>query len=167
MKYDVKYSKGYSIGIFCVNLFLISGTIFLACYFISTGMISSDILQNAKHSGWHYVVTLIFLAVVDIIGIFSFIVSLRFKITVEDNKITVRKISSSKEYNFADLDFAHQDYVSYKCSKVLTFTITFKTTEKFKSYQFNEKMLNWTLLADKLVELGKLKKENGKYKDRY
>ena len=167
MKYYVKYSKGYIIGIFCITVFLISGTIFLTYYSISTGMISSAILQNAKHSGWHYVVTLIILAVVDTIGIFSFIVSLRFKITIEDNKITVRKISSSKEYDLTDLDFAHQDYVSYKCSKVLTFTITFKTTEKFKSYQFNEKMLNWTLLADKLVELGKLKKENGKYKDRY
>ena len=43
----------------------------------------------------------------------------------------------------------------------------FATPQKFKSVSFNEKMTNWTLLADKLVELGKLKKENGKYKDLY
>ena len=167
MKYDVKFSKGYLIGLFCVTVFLIAGTIFLTYYFISTGIISSAILQNAKHKGWHSVVLLILCAIVDTICIFSFIVGLNFKITVEGNKITIRKTTSFEKYDFANIHSVFQSNVSYRWSSVLAFTISFKTKDNIKSYQFNEKMLNWTLLADKLVELGKLKKENGKYKDLY
>ncbi len=167
MKYDVKYSKGYLIGFFCVTVFLIAGTIFITNSFISTGRISSALLQDAKHPNWFYVVMSAIISIVDIILTIAFVVFLRYKITIEDNKITVRKTFSTKEYNIKDINSVYQSYYSYRGSRTLSFTIYFATPQKFKSISFNEKMLNWTLLADKLVELGKLKKENGKYKDLY
>ena len=167
MKYDVKYSKGYLIGLFCVTVFLISGTIFITNSFISTGLISSALLQDAKHPNWFYVVMSAIISIVDIILTIVFVAYLRFKITIEDNIITVRKTFSTKEYNVANIDSVHQSYYSYRGSHTLYFTMYFATPQKFKSVSFNEKMTNWTLLADKLVELGKLKKENGKYKDLY
>ena len=91
MKYDVKYSKGYLIGLFCITVFLIAGTIFITNSFISTGLISSALLQDAKHPNWFYVVMSAIISIVDIILTIVFVAYLRFKITIEDNIITVRK----------------------------------------------------------------------------
>lgn len=167
MKYDVKYSKGYLIRFLCITILLIAGTIFITNSFISTGIISSALLQDAKHPNWFYVVMSAIITICDIILIIFCVVFFRLKITVEDNKITVRKTFSTKEYDVTDIDSAHQSYYSYRGSRTLTFTMYFTTPKKLKTVSFNENMLNWTALANKLVLLGKLKKENGKYKNLY
>lgn len=169
MKYDVKYSKGYLIGLFCITVFLIAGTIFITYNSISIGRISSALLQDAKDPNWFYVVMSVILSIMDIVTIFGFISRLKFKLTVEDNKITVRKTFSTKEYNIKELDSVYQSSLSsrYNINNESEYTLFFKSPEKLNHFSFNEKMLNWTLLADKLVELGEIKKENGKYKDLY
>ena len=78
---------------------------------------------------------------------------------------------STKEYHFEDLGPVYMGYRRHRdFSKTIVVLMTFKTPESFKNTKtinFDENMLNWTLLADKLVKLGKLKKDNDKYTDHF
>ena len=162
MKYDVKYSKDHLIRNFVSSFLIFEGTVIIYSILISSGHFNENTFD---------IFDLSFPIVIIIALVLINIHCSKFKISVEDKKITVHKVFSTKEYYFEDLGPVYMGYRRHRnFSKTIVVLMTFKTPEsikKTKSINFDEEMLNWTLLADKLVLLGKLKKESGKYKDHF
>lgn len=162
MKYDVKYSKDRLIGSYVLSFLILAGTVIVYSILISSGHFNENTFD---------IFDLTIPIVINIALVLINIHCSKFKISVEDKKITVRKVFSTKEYYFEDLGPVYMGYRRHNnFSKTIVVLMTFKTPESFKktkTINFDENMINWTLLADKLIQLGKLEKENGKYKDHF